>query len=145
MILKNGLIVVNNELVKKDILIEDEKIVKIEDEINGEVVIDCSGKFIMPGAVDVHVHLREPGYTHKETIESGTLASIKGGVTTVMSMPNLNPCPDSVENLKVQLDLIKEKALVDVYPYGAVTVGQKGELMADIKELSKYVKVKYVI
>ena len=140
MILKNGLIVVNNELVKKDILIEDEKIVKIEDEINGEVFIDCSGKFIMPGAVDVHVHLREPGYTHKETIESGTLASIKGGVTTVMSMPNLNPCPDSVENLKVQLDLIKEKALVDVYPYGAVTVGQKGELMADIKELSKYVK-----
>ena len=140
MILKNGLIIVNNELVKKDILIEDEKIVKIEDEINGEDIIDCSNKFIMPGAIDVHVHLREPGYTHKETIETGTLASIKGGITTVMSMPNLNPCPDSVENLKVQLDLIKEKALVDVYPYGAVTVNQKGELIADIKELSKYVK-----
>ena len=140
MILKNGLIIVNNELVKKDILIIDEKIVKIEDEINGDDIIDCENKFIMPGGVDVHVHLREPGYTHKETIESGTLASIKGGITTVMSMPNLNPCPDSEENLKVQLDLIKEKALVDVYPYGAVTVGQKGELMADIKELSKYVK-----
>ena len=140
MILKNGLIIVNNELVKKDILIEDEKIVKIEDEINGEDIIDCSNKFIMPGAIDVHVHLREPGYTHKETIETGTLASIKGGITTVMSLPNLNPCPDSVENLKVQLDLIKEKALVDVYPYGAVTVNQKGELIADIKELSKYVK-----
>ena len=140
MILKNGLIIVNNELVKKDILIEDEKIVKIEDEINGEDIIDCSNKFIMPGAIDVHVHLREPGYTHKETIETGTLASIKGGITTVMSMPNLNPCPDSVENLKVQLDLIKEKGLVDVYPYGAVTVNQKGELIADIKELSKYVK-----
>lgn len=140
MILKNGFIILNNELVKKDILIENGIIVKIEDEIIGDNTIDCKNKWVIPGAIDVHVHLREPGYTHKETIESGTMASAKGGVTTVMSMPNLNPTPDSVENLKVQLDLIKEKALVNVYPYGAVTVGQKGELMADIKELSKYVK-----
>ena len=140
MILKNGLIILNDELVKKDILIENGIIVKIDDEINGYDIIDCKDNFIMPGAIDVHVHLREPGYSHKETIESGTCASAKGGVTTVMSMPNLNPCPDSVEHLKVQLDLIKEKAMVDVYPYGAVTVSQKGELMADIKELSKYVK-----
>ena len=140
MILKNGLIILNDELVKKDILIENGIIVKIDDEINGYDIIDCKDNFIMPGAIDVHVHLREPGYSHKETIESGTCASAKGGVTTVMSMPNLNPCPDNVEHLKVQLDLIKEKAMVDVYPYGAVTVSQKGELMADIKELSKYVK-----
>ena len=140
MILKNGLIIVNGELVKKDILIENGIIVKIDDKINGYDIIDCKDNFIMPGAIDVHVHLREPGYSHKETIESGTCASAKGGVTTVMSMPNLNPCPDNVEHLKVQLDLIKEKAMVDVYPYGAVTVSQKGELMADIKELSKYVK-----
>ena len=140
MILKNGLIALNDDVVKKDILIENGVIVKIADEINGNDVIDCKGNLIIPGAIDVHVHLREPGYTHKETIETGTMASAKGGVTTIMSMPNLNPTPDCYENLKVQLDLIKEKSLVNIYPYGSVTVGQKGEQMADIKELAKYVK-----
>lgn len=140
MILKNGLIAINDDVRKKDILIENGVIVKIADEINGEEIIDCNGNLIIPGAIDVHVHLREPGYTHKETIETGTMASAKGGVTTIMSMPNLNPTPDCYENLKVQLDLIKEKSLVNIYPYGSVTVGQKGEQMADIKELAKYVK-----
>ena len=140
MILKNGLIALNDDVVKKDILIENGVIVQIADEINGNDVIDCKGNLIIPGAIDVHVHLREPGYTHKETIETGTMASAKGGVTTIMSMPNLNPTPDCYENLKVQLDLIKEKSLVNIYPYGSVTVGQKGEQMADIKELAKYVK-----
>lgn len=140
MILKNGLIAINDDVVKKDILIENGIIVKIDDEINGEDIIDCKGNLVIPGAIDVHVHLREPGYTHKETIETGTMASAKGGVTTIMSMPNLNPTPDCYENLKVQLDLIKEKSLVNIYPYGSVTVGQKGEKMADIKELAKYVK-----
>ena len=140
MILKNGLIAINDDVVKKDILIENGIIVKIDDEINGEDIIDCKGNLVIPGAIDVHVHLREPGYTHKETIETGTKASAKGGVTTIMSMPNLNPTPDCYENLKVQLDLIKEKSLVNIYPYGSVTVGQKGEKMADIKELAKYVK-----
>lgn len=140
MILKNGFIIIDNELVKKDILIEDGKIVDINDNINGDKIIDCNGNLIIPGGIDVHVHLREPGYTHKETIETGTLAAAKGGVTTLMSMPNLNPVPDCYENLKVQLDLIKEKSYVNVYPYGSVTVGQNGEQMADIKELAKYVK-----
>lgn len=140
MILKNGFIIKDNDLVKKDILIENGIIVNIDDEIIGDDIIDLKGNVIIPGAIDVHVHLREPGYTHKETIETGTMAAAKGGVTTVMSMPNLNPVPDCYENLKVQLDLINEKSLVNIYPYGSVTVGQKGEKMANIKELAKYVK-----
>ena len=140
MILKNGFIIKDNDLVKKDILIENGIIVNIDDEIIGDDIIDLKGNVIIPGAIDVHVHLREPGYTHKETIETGSMAAAKGGVTTVMSMPNLNPVPDCYENLKVQLDLINEKSLVNIYPYGSVTVGQKGEKMANIKELAKYVK-----
>ena len=140
MILKNGFIIKDNDLIKKDILIENGIIVNIDDEIIGDDIIDCKGNLVIPGAIDVHVHLREPGYTHKETIETGTMAAAKGGVTTVMSMPNLNPVPDCYENLKVQLDLINEKSLVNIYPYGSVTVGQKGEKMANIKELAKYVK-----
>ena len=133
MILKNGYIILNNELVKKDILINNGLIEKIDDEINGTDVIDINNKLVIPGAVDVHVHLREPGYSHKETIKSGTLSSAKGGITTIMSMPNLNPCPDTLENLKVQEDIIARDALVNVYPYAAVTVGEKGAQMADFE------------
>ena len=91
--------------------------------------------FIFPGFCDVHVHLREPGFFYKETIETGTKASARGGYTAVFSMPNLNPVPDSKENLKVQTDLIKKSAVIDVYPYGAITVGQKGETLSDLDGL----------
>ena len=91
MILKNGLIIENNKLVKKDILIDGGIIKEINDTIDGTDVIDITDLLVIPGAVDVHVHLREPGYTHKETIKSGTLSSAKGGVTTILAMPNLNP------------------------------------------------------
>ena len=91
--------------------------------------------FIFPGFCDVHVHLREPGFFYKETIETGTKASARGGYTAVFSMPNLNPVPDSVENLKVQTDLIENSAVIDVYPYGAITVGQKGEVLSDLDGL----------
>lgn len=137
MILKNCKILIDKKLVKKDILIEGNLIKKIDDEIVGEDVIDVKGCFVMPGATDVHVHLREPGFEYKETIKSGTLSAAKGGVTTVLSMPNLNPCPHNEENIKFQLELIKRDALVNVYPYGAVSKNQKGELIADIEELAK--------
>ena len=140
MILKNGYIILNNELVKKDILISNGLIQEIADEIIGDDVIDVNNKLVMPGAVDVHVHLREPGYSHKETIKTGTLSSAKGGITTLMSMPNLNPCPDNLENLKVQEEIIARDALVNVYPYAAVTVGEKGKEMADLDLLCKKVK-----
>ena len=95
--------------------------------------------FILPGFVDVHVHLREPGFSYKETIETGTLAAAAGGFTAVCSMPNLNPAPDSIENLKVQTDIISEKAKIHVYPYGCITKGSKGEALSDMDELAEHV------
>ena len=139
MILKNGYILENGKLVQKDILIEGNVISKISNIIEGEDVIDLKGCFVMPGATDVHVHLREPGFNHKETIKTGTLSAAKGGVTTVLSMPNLNPCPHNLDNLKVQEDIISRDALVNVYPYGAVSCDQKGLEISDINNLAKRV------
>ncbi len=98
--------------------------------------ISISNGIIFPAFCDVHVHLREPGFFYKETIKSGTAAAAKGGYTDVFSMPNLNPVPDSVENLKQQLDIIEKDALIRVHPYAAITVGQKGEQLADIDGLA---------
>ncbi len=94
---------------------------------------------IVPGLCDVHVHFREPGFSYKETIKSGSLAAKAGGYTTVCTMPNLNPVPDSLENLRVQLDIIEKTAAVRVIPYGAITVGENGEKLADMEEMSPYV------
>ena len=95
-------------------------------------VFDSSRYVVFPGFCDVHVHFREPGFSYKETIASGSRASARGGYTAVCTMPNLNPVPDSVETLKVQLDKIRETACIHVYPYGAITVGEKGETLADL-------------
>ena len=94
---------------------------------------DC---VLLPGLVDVHVHLREPGFSYKETIGTGTLAAAHGGFTAVCAMPNLNPVPDSVESLNVQLDMIRRAARIDVRPYGALTVGEKGEQIADLEGMA---------
>ncbi|MEE1037080.1 MAG: dihydroorotase [Oscillospiraceae bacterium] len=91
---------------------------------------------IFPGFCDVHVHLREPGFSYKETIATGSLASARGGYTAVCTMPNLNPVPDSVENLKLQRKLIEDTACIHVYPYGAITVGEKGEVLADLEGMA---------
>ena len=82
---------------------------------------------VLPGFVDVHVHLREPGFSYKETIASGTKACARGGYTAVCAMPNLNPVPDSDAHLKMQEDLIAQNACIHVYPYGAITVGEQGQ------------------
>lgn len=92
----------------------------------GDRVVDCRGLCVMPGLVDVHVHLREPGYEYKETIATGTAAAARGGYTTVCSMPNLRPAPDCPESLGVQLDAIRRTAAVRVVPYASITRGQKG-------------------
>jgi len=94
---------------------------------------------VLPGFCDVHVHFREPGFSYKETIETGSKASARGGYTAVCTMPNLNPVPDSVEHLNEQLKLIEEQAVIHVYPYGAITVGEKGEKLADLEGMSKNV------
>ena len=89
-----------------------------------------------PGFCDVHVHFREPGFSYKETIKSGSLAAAAGGYTTVCTMPNLNPVPDSVESLKMQNDIIDRDACINVYPYGSITVGQKGEELSDLSGMA---------
>ena len=91
---------------------------------------------IVPGLCDVHVHFREPGFSYKETIASGSAAAAHGGYTAVCTMPNLDPVPDSAEHLKVQLDAIKRGAAIKVLPYGAITVGEKGERLADMEAIS---------
>ncbi len=94
---------------------------------------------ILPGFCDVHVHFREPGFSYKETIKTGSLSSARGGFTSVCTMPNLNPVPDTLDNLNIQLDLIFNNSVVDVYPYGSITKGLKGEELSDMKSLSPYV------
>ena len=91
---------------------------------------------VFPGFCDVHVHFREPGFSYKETIESGSKASARGGYTAVCTMPNLNPVPDSVAHLAEQRKLIEEQAVIHVYPYGAITVGEKGEELADLEGMA---------
>ena len=102
-------------------------------------VVDFNNCYIFPGFADVHVHLREPGFSYKETIKSGTLASAHGGYTAVCSMPNLNPVPDSVDNLQKQLDIIEKDACIAVYPYGSITVGQMGEELSELEGMSENV------
>ena len=93
---------------------------------------------VFPGFCDVHVHFREPGFSYKETIASGSLASARGGYTDVCTMPNLNPVPDSKEHLKQQQDLIDATACIHVHPYGAITVGQKGEALSDLAGMAEH-------
>ena len=104
---------------------------------NDELSVFNSSKYhIFPGFCDVHVHFREPGFSYKETIVSGSLAAARGGYTAVCTMPNLNPVPDSVEHLDQQLKLIEEGACIHIYPYGAITVGEKGEVLADLEGMA---------
>ena len=98
------------------------------------------GNFVcFPGFADVHVHLREPGFFYKETIASGTCASARGGFTNVCSMPNLNPGPDTLSNLNLQLDIIKKDAVIGVHPYGSITKGEMGEELSDMEDMAPYV------
>ena len=99
-------------------------------------VFDSPRYAVFPGFCDVHVHFREPGFSYKETIATGSLASARGGYTAVCTMPNLNPVPDSVAHLKQQLDLIENSACIHVYPYGSITVEEKGEVMADLEGMA---------
>ncbi len=94
---------------------------------------------VFPGFCDVHVHFREPGFSYKETIFSGSLAAAHGGYTAVCTMPNLDPVPDSKQNVRMQTDLIRQDGLIHVYPYGSITVGQKGEQLSDMKGIAPMV------
>ena len=137
MLLKHGKILVNNQQIPTDILIQDGVIVEMGADIvvNNEETIDCTGKLLVPGFIDVHVHLREPGGEHKETIETGTLAAARGGFTTVCSMPNTNPVPDNVEVFERLKSRISETAHVKVYPYASITTNLKGNQLVDFTAL----------
>ena len=139
MIIKNGYVIIDNKLVKKDVEITGNIISKIDDNIEGLEVLDATDCLIMPGAFDGHVHLRQPGFEYKETILSGTKAAAKGGVTSILTMPNLNPCPHNLENLKVQQDIIDKDSVVNAYPSAAVSVNEKGQEMSDLENLCKKV------
>lgn len=102
---------------------------------NGNVVSNFNNCFVFPAFCDVHVHLREPGFSYKETIFSGTSAAAHGGYSDVFSMPNLNPVPDNAEALQQQIDIIERDAVINVHPYAAITVGQKGEELSDFDGL----------
>ena len=121
--------------------LSSEVIVSIMDCLSsdGLSVFNSPRYTVLPGFCDVHVHFREPGFSYKETIRSGSLAAAAGGYTAVCTMPNLNPVPDSVENLAQQLKLIEDGACIHVYPYGAITVGEKGEELADLAGMAENV------
>ena len=129
-LIKNALAYTANSFKKSDVLVKGSTIDYIGDSIDicsVDRIIDAQGKyFLIPGLVDVHVHLREPGFSYKETIKSGSMAAAKGGYTTVLTMPNLNPAPDCVEGLKAQTDIIERDAVINVYPFATITKGRKG-------------------
>ena len=138
-LIKNATVFYDSQFTKKDILINDGIIAEISNSLApdcADVVYDFENYYVFPGFTDVHVHLREPGFSYKETIKTGTMASARGGYTSVCSMPNLNPVPDSVAHLKEQLDIIEKDAVINVYPYSSITVNQMGEKLSDMAEMA---------
>lgn len=139
MIIKNGNVVLKDKVVQADVWVENGKIKQIGQNLkaDNESVLDASGKTIFPGLIDMHVHLREPGYEHKEDIESGAKAAVKGGFTQICCMPNTNPITDN----KVVVSYIKHRAnevdLCKIHPIGAITKGSKGEQLAEIGEMKR--------
>lgn len=137
----NRIIIKNGSVLgckSEDIAIIDGRIAERSEHIEAtanDTIIDAKGLVVAPAFVDVHVHLREPGFGYKERIATGTMAAARGGYTTVCSMPNLNPVPDSVDNLKAQQDIIDRDAKIEVLPYAAITIGRKGEELVDIASL----------
>ena len=137
-LLKGGTLIDAAGRRRGDVLIRDGRIAAIGPDIveaSGAQVVDCSGKWISAGFVDVHVHFREPGQSYKETIRTGSLAAAHGGYTTVCAMPNLNPVPDSPETLALEQEIIDRDACIEVLPYAAITRGRKGLEPVDIAAL----------
>lgn len=141
MLLKHAQLFLDGAWVDRDILIRDGVIADIAEQIDqadGEV-IDLAGRKVSPGFIDVHVHWREPGFSYKETIAQASRAAARGGFTTAMPMPNLNPVPDSKTTLQLQLDLLKTDSIIRSLPYGAITKEELGAELADLEELSDQV------
>ena len=138
LLLTGGTVFQSGSFRQMDVAVNQGRIVSVSPSLpkEGFSVIECSDLLIVPGFVDVHVHLREPGFSYKETVFSGTSAAAAGGYTAVCAMPNLKPVPDSREHLEAQLAVIRRDAKVRVYPYGAITCGEQGEALADLESMA---------
>ena len=147
LLLDNAQIWADGNFIHGAILINENTIQQVAraipiDELNGDqetVAIDLGGRYVVPGLVDMHVHFREPGYSYKETIYAGSRAALAGGFTTVCTMPNLNPAPDSIENLKIQLDIIARDAQMQVIPFATITKKRMGDELIDYEALAPWV------
>lgn len=140
MLIKNAKIVLSgNDTEIVDILIKNGKITKIDKKITHEgIIIDANHQLVMPGCIDVHVHLREPGYTHKETIASASLAALKGGYTTIFAMPNVYPYVDTKNHIEKYLEILNKHNSVNILPYACITKDQKGIDLVDFSILEKF-------
>lgn len=135
--LKNALCLIDKKLSSRDVYIKGTE--ASFEPMGEEVLCEFDNCIFSPGFLDVHVHLREPGFSTKERIATGTAAAAKGGYTDVCSMPNLNPVPDSAKNLAKQLDIIKKDAVIGVHPYGAITISEAGLKLADMESMADYI------
>ena len=139
-ILSNANVFICGQFVKTNVFVENGRISEISSRPfspkDSGSIFDLSGQYLFPGFIDVHVHLREPGFFYKESIKSGTDSAAKGGYIAVCPMPNLNPVPDCAENLAAQLDAIRQNACIQVVPYGAVTIGENGQELAAYEEIA---------
>ena len=138
-LLKNVHVLENNGQVRKEILFDETGILKIAEQIDAPEaeVIDGKEMTALPGLIDVHVHLREPGFAYKETIDTGTMAAAAGGFTTIMAMPNVQPYPDSTEVMEAYLQKIEADAHVHVIPYATITKAESGKEVVDMAALAK--------
>ena len=139
MLIKGCRVFSDGRFVFSDVEVRGGSVFRIAPDLaakQGVPVFEFQNCLLLPGLVDVHVHLRDPGFSFKETMRTGTLAAARGGYTAVCAMPNVSPVPDCAEALGVQLQRIREDAVVRVYPYGAITVGERGEALSDMAALA---------
>ena len=137
-VLKNAMLPDGSGFRCADIAVREGRIVSISKDLSSPVSIDLHNAAVFPGFVDVHVHLREPGFSYKETVRTGTLSAARGGYAHICPMPNLNPAPDTLENLEEQLSIIRRDAVVNVHPYGTITIGEKGRRLAELEAMAPY-------
>ena len=138
--LKNAKIYSGGSVECSDLFVTDGRIVPVS-SVGGDAVLSADvieNIVVLPGFCDVHVHFREPGFSYKETIRSGSMAAARGGYTAVCTMPNLKPAPDTKDNIKAQLDIIERDAVINVYPYATITKLQAGLELSDMEELAEY-------
>ncbi len=137
-VIRNGNVLYHGEIQHVDVLFDENEILAVAEEIETDVEeIDATGMYVLPGLVDVHVHFREPGYIEKETIHTGSLAAAHGGFTSVFAMPNVIPSPDNPETMKKYLQKIQEDSVIHTYPYGTITIGEKGKQISDFSEMNQ--------